>query len=484
MVEIKLLNSLEIQINTEDIDYLRKLKNYFSDYVENYRFMPQFRTTAWDGKVYLFNTAKRSLPYGLLTDLIKFHKEEFSTKQIKVDEDVKNLFKNDNDYNFFYGNLDPFEYQKEQVELCLKYKKGIIRSATASGKSYSIFCILNTLFKNNFIENTIVIVPTLSLIEQMKSDFILYGIEEDMIGIVNSKNKEFDKKIVVSTWQSLMRRHNELKRYDSFVVDEVHQAKATQLKKILKSLVNAGYRYGFTGTLPPDKLSLWTAKSYIGPILKEYSAGDLAELGYIAKCNIKMLHIKYNDEDNYVGDYDIVKDKIFNNMFRMKTICDIISNVDDNILLLVGKVEKEGEILKNILLKKFPDRTVVFLSGKDSPQEREFWRNEYKNKKDLILVATYGIFSTGINIPTLKYLVFASPFKSKIRILQSIGRALRRHISKEEGAQIFDICDSVSFFKKHANLRLRYYDGERFHVDEDIIYEEYENPIIGILKEN
>ena len=112
------------------------------------------------------------------------------------------------------------------------------------------------------------------------------------------------------------------------------------------------------------------------------------------------------------------------------------------------------------------DKKVVFLSGKDSIEEREKWRKECMKRKDLILIATYGIFKQGINIPNLKYIILAAPFKAKIRILQSIGRALRKHANKEKGARIYDLVDKTKFFKKYGDIRIRYYDTEGFEVKE------------------
>jgi len=146
----------------------------------------------------------------------------------------------------------------------------------------------------------------------------------------------------------------------------------------------------------------------------------------------------------------------------------IHDQLDHNVLLLVGKVEKEGDYLKDIL---GTNKEVVFLSGRDSVETREMWRAEMKNRKDVALIATYGIFQQGINIPNLKYIILASPFKSKIRVLQSIGRALRKHADKENGAYIFDLHDHTTFFEKHGDVRYRYYDAEKFHIEEHLFEE-------------
>ena len=157
---------------------------------------------------------------------------------------------------------------------------------------------------------------------------------------------------------------------------------------------------------------------------------------------------------------------VFNQHYRLeliKRVIDIIGN--NNVLILVGLVEKEGELLKDYLEKVLPDKTVVFLSGKDKVTVREEWREEFKNRNDIILIATYGIYQMGINIPPLKYLIFASPFKSEIRILQSIGRTLRKHASKIDGSYIIDIVDRAPYIYLHAKKRYSFYKKEKFKIE-------------------
>ena len=141
-----------------------------------------------------------------------------------------------------------------------------------------------------------------------------------------------------------------------------------------------------------------------------------------------------------------------------------------NLLVLVGFVEKEGEVLEQYLKTAFPKRKVVFLHGDTSSEEREKWRKRANKEKDIILIATYGIFQLGINIPTLKYLILASPFKAKIRVLQSIGRVLRKAAEKMDGAFVIDLWDQVRTLEKHGTIRIRHYIKEKFNIKEYIIF--------------
>jgi superfamily II DNA or RNA helicase len=254
---------------------------------------------------------------------------------------------------------------------------------------------------------------------------------------------------------------------NGLIISNCHATKAHQLKKILVKSVRAKYRLGFTGTMHSSILDNWNTKSYLGPILKEYPSGLLADKGFISKCNVNILNLEYMGE-KIEGTYDEVKDIVFTNKFRTNIINNLVNKLDHNVLLLVGKVEKEGDyLLENLSTNK----ELVFLSGRDSVDEREKWRNKMKDRKDIALIATYGIFQQGINIPNLKYIILASPFKSKIRVLQSIGRALRNHADKENGAYIFDLHDHTTFFEKHGNIRYRYYDSEKFKINEYLFEE-------------
>jgi len=478
-VRIELANPMQIRIETEDYTYLAMMKESFTSYVEGFQYMPQYRSGSWSGKTCMIHQFNNTMPYGLLFDFIRQHKKYRPKKILIISEEVKKLFKGQKFIPRYNLSLYPRPYQKESIRACLDHKKGIIRSATASGKSLVISYVIKTLLERDKsgVENAIIIVPNISLVRQFFSDMVEYGIPEDMIGRVGGGKKEWGNQITISTWQTLKNNHERLKEFDAVIVDETHQSKAFQIKKILVKAVRAKYRLGFTGTLHLSQLDNWNTKSYLGPILKDYPSGFLADKGFISKCNVNILNLEYMDEVE--GDYNEVKDIIFNNPFRMGMISDLVQELDHNVLLLVGKVEAEGEVLENYL-KENTTTNVKFLSGRDSADERELWRKKMANSRSISLIATYGIFQQGINIPNLKYIVLASPFKSKIRVLQSVGRALRVHADKEDGAYIFDLHDHVKFFDKHGDVRYRFYDAEKFNIDEYLFEERYEYNITDL----
>lgn len=469
-VRISKLDDLSIKIHTNDRAYITGLKDYFTDYVEGYKFQPKFRIGGWDGKICMVSSGN-ILPFGLLFDVIKFHKTYYKEYELSVDDEVKEFFSGvdiDPDYNL---NIFPRPYQIECIDACLKHRSGIIVAATASGKSCSITYVIKALTDEKLIKKTLIIVPTISLVTQFHADMIEYGIPESKIGRVYAKMKEFDKEIVVSTWQTLSKNNDKLKSFDCVICDEVHSAKAYSIKTILSKCVRAKFRYGFTGTMPPSKLDIWNTKAYLGPILKTITAAELADQGYISHCKVNYINFNYNSKEKYEGDYNTIKDMVFNNTARLNFIMRKLQDLDGNVLVLVGKVEKEGELLKNWLnTSSRSNKEVIFISGDTKPEEREYWRLELANRNNIILIATYQLFQLGINAPSLKYLLFASPFKSKIRVLQSIGRTLRKHDTKDK-AIIYDIADQVPFLDDHAIKRLRYYGSEKFEVEETTVDE-------------
>jgi len=477
-VNIVLNDNLHIRLDTTNYEYLNKVKKHFTEKVDGYLFTPSYRTGRWNGDKCLFNSNARKLPYGLLTDLLKFTKKEFPDLKIAVDQKVKDIFKGIEPNPTWNLKYYPRDYQEECVITALKRSKGIFSVPTAGGKSCIIAYIVKELLKKD-IKNCIIIVPTIGLVEQFYNDLIDYGMYKELLGKVNSKKKEFDKTIVISTWQSLKNRLDKLHIYDCVICDETHSVKADKLGTILKNCVNAKFRYGFTGTIPKCRLDELLVKSYIGPVLKSYSSKDLANEGYISHCNINMLYVNYTNKIK--GVYNDVKELTFNNNYRIgliKHLCDI---TDHTLLILVDKI-KEGEILEQELTICFEDREIVFLSGRDKTEIRESWRQLANEREDIIIIATYPIFQMGVNIPSLRSIIFASPSKSYIRIIQSIGRALRLHEDKKDGAIIWDIVDNVKYLKKHAEIRHRHYVFEKHSINEFELFESNNNYIMELIE--
>ena len=220
-IEFKLYDPLNIQIETKEYDYIRDVQEHLSDYVPGYRFMPRFRVGGWNGKISLFKKHIRSFPYGLILMVLKFTKSQFPELDYTITDEVKSLFNGykikDYNYNLL---LTPYEYQQSCIESSINKSKGIIVVATAGGKSLIISYIIDIINKCDKNNKSLIIVPTLQLVDQFKGDLVEYGIPHTNIGMVNSSRKEFDMKIVVSTWQSLKNQLEKLPLFNTVIADE------------------------------------------------------------------------------------------------------------------------------------------------------------------------------------------------------------------------------------------------------------------------
>lgn len=257
---------------------------------------------------------------------------------------------------------------------------------------------------------------------------------------------------------------------NGIVVSNCHTAQANTISTILQSCDKAKFRFGLTGTLPTNRLDQMNVKSFIGPTLKTFTGKDLADLNFVSKCTIKQLHIKYITE--YRGSYNDIRNKVFVNPFRMSIIKGLCKKTENSVLILVDRVDKEGKILYNYLNEELPYKEVVFISGKDKSELRDLWRRQMNIKDNIICISTYPIFQQGVNIPSLKEIILASSTKSFVRVIQSLGRTLRKHHSKElDGAVLWDICDDVKHLEDHAAQRFRHYVKEKYDVKESYLSE-------------
>ena len=477
MINLKLYKNNLIQIDTKDIGFLYEVKSYFTEFVDGYTWMPLYKAGQWDGTVSVFNVNNRTFPFGLLFDFIKFWKQDYDFMPLTIDDDIKKLFKGDTNLTQTFDlKYKPRPYQQECIEAAIKNRSSIFVSGTGSGKSLVLSYIWKILNDNDIIQNVILVVPTINLVTQFKNDMIDYGIDSSIIGQVYGDVKEWNKKIVISTWQTLHNNLNQLEMFDAIFVDEVHQLKADSLGEILQQCSHMLYRVGCSGTLPENRLDMLNIKSYLGPVVKHITVPYLVKHGYLSECDVKIYNISYKNSIKHKTDiegnqvklnYNEVKDIVFEKPFRLNVIGNIIKSIgDDNILLLVGKIEKEGKLLEDYLhnCDEFKDHQIKFMYSKIKADEREMWRHKCINEDKIILIAVYQLFQLGINIPNLNHIILASSNKSKIRTLQSIGRSLRKNGG--DRATIYDIVDgSNTFLPKHAKERLRFYKQEQFNID-------------------
>ena len=480
IVNFKYVNQNYFKIENEDRLFLEQIYNFFSVYVPGYKFMPYYQSGYWDGQIHYFDKLRQILPLGLIQEAQRYILKLHRNKSILVDSELKSILYNkeleDIDSSLFTLKLKPQSHQIQAIRKCLYYKRAVIRSPTASGKSYSITCIMNYLHENKEIYNCLLIVPTIQLVEQFRKDMISYGIPEEKIGVIHGsvkdKPEEFMKTFTISTWQSLcVKKKNKielkwekfLKEFDGVVVDECHLSDAKEIRRVIMACTNAKYRLGFTGTLPDNTAELYGILAFIGPKVLDIQTTDLIREGVVSDLVINSIEFEYKNKIQFENlTWQEVKQKVIQDSRRLELIKYICEQSEKNTLILVTFVETEGLIVKKYLEENLPDKEIHFIHGSVDINTREDIRTSAEFKKNMIIIATYGVFKLGINIKNLHRIIFASPLAAKIATLQSIGRGLR--VLPDKKLSVFDIIDKVRFLQRHGNQRKKYWKQEKFHV--------------------
>ena len=456
-----------------DSSVAMELKDYFTFKVPGYRFMPAYRNKVWSGDIHLFNPMSRRIYFGLIPYIQKFC--ESRGYQLTFDKNVDGFDTIDEDsvVKFMEGLNLPFKprgYQLEAFIHAIRTKRSLLVSPTASGKSLIIYMITKWWLEHYKV---LIIVPTISLVEQMKGDFVSYGCDEELIHtIMSGREKYTDKPIVVSTWQSIHKMPRQwYEQFDVVVGDEAHQYKAKSLTSILEKMTKCPIRLGFTGTLDGTQTHKLVLEGLFGAVKKVTTTADLIEQKHLADFKIQAIVLKHTDANKKEfcrAEYHDEIDFLVRNEARNNFISQLALHLKGNTLILYQFVEKHGKPLHQLLSSQDTEgRHIFFVSGEVEVEDRELVRKITEKESNAIIVASYGTFSTGINIRNLHNVVFASPTKSRIRSLQSIGRALRRGDNKEQ-ATLYDIADDLSWKKaknhtlKHFIERVGIYTSEKF----------------------
>ena len=469
-------NEVFLKIDSKEPHIFCELSDIFTFEVPGAKFMPQYRNKYWDGKIRLFNQANGEIYVGLLDKIISFCKKsdyqyEFVHSDFYGTPFEENGFislEGVKDYMNKITRYEPRQYQIQGVFDALKYNRKLLISPTASGKSLMIYTITRYMVDKG--HSVLLVVPTTSLVEQMYKDFIDYGwnSDENCHRIYAGKEKHTDKPVTITTWQSIYKlEHSFFKRYGCVIGDEAHLFKSKSLIRIMTKLHDAKYRFGFTGTLDGTQTHKWVLEGLFGPAYKIVRTDELIEKGHLAKLNIKILLLKHESQrfDTYEDEVQfIIQNERRNNFIRKLTL-----DLKGNTLLLYSRVESHGEILFN-LINSDTNRKVFFVHGGVAAEEREEIRKITEEESNAIIVASYGTFSTGINIKTLHNVIFASPSKSRVRNLQSIGRVLRKGKNKTR-ATLYDIADDTTYKSQknytlnHLIERVKIYNEENFNYE-------------------
>lgn len=455
--------------------FAQELHDYFSFRVPGYQFVPAYKNKLWDGYIRLFSLRDFSLYCGLIPYIEKFCKERDYTLEIDSELNVTENFSLVEAEKFVSSLKLPFEvrdYQLKSFVHAIRNRRMLLVSPTASGKSLILYLIVRYLQESDK-QRGLLIVPTTSLVEQMYKDFESYGFdsEEYCHRQYSGKEKHTKKFLTITTWQSIYKNDSDyFEQFDFVLGDEAHQFKAKSLTTILSNCVNAQHRVGCTGTLDGTQTHRLVLEGLFGPVYQSTTTSELIENQHLAKFKIKCLILKYPEEVCKIAkswDYHSEIDYIISNAKRNEFIKNLTLSLDGNSLVLFNLVEKHGKQLHAMIKESAKNRHVFFVFGGTDVEIRESVREITERENNAIIVASYGTFSTGINIRNLHNIVFASPSKSRIRNLQSIGRGLRKGDNKEE-AVLFDIADDFRIGKfanytlKHFIERCKIYDEEKF----------------------
>lgn len=485
MIKLLKKNELYIEIQCER-SIQHEIQDKFTFQVPGFQYMPRYKNGLWDGTVKLYDLRQNRFPIGLLVSLFKLAKD--NKWQITIDKSLK-LDSFDNDIEQFVEEvlpdliLEPYDYQMDAFLKSIKLNRSLVLSPTGSGKSFIIYLIIRFLL-NHIPGKILISVPSINLVRQMKSDFCSYEsnrlICDQCYELLSGVSKSTSRRVVIATWAMLYRQDNDFfKQFDVFICDEAHQADTMALGKIINMMPHVRYRFGFTGTLDGSKTHELQCRAWFGSLIKASTTKELMDKGLLSSLEIRSLSIEYSEKDRQemkASDYQTEIAFIVSHPQRNEFLVDLALSQPNNTLLLFNLIEKHGEVIFKLAEKRAEEmgKKVFFISGNTGVDRREYIRQTMEREANVVLFASFGTLAVGVNIKNLHTIIFAHPYKARIRTLQSIGRSLRKLIGKEK-AILIDICDDLCYHKhtnfalKHATERLKIYESEGFGISYDTI---------------
>ena len=476
MMDLKIAKKNEVYLKVEAPDHVKyELADFFTFEVESAKFMQKTkRYRGWDGKIRLFSPSTGELYCGLvdyLTDWAKKNKYEYEIEENEFygsPDDINDLITPEGVAGFVKSLHLPVkvrDYQYQAIYECLRYNRRLLLSPTASGKSLMIYALVR--YHVNIKRNVLIVVPTTSLVEQMYKDFKSYGWKASSYchRIYAGQEKYTNHEVVITTWQSIYKEPKKwFDRFDAVIGDEAHQFKAKSLSTLMSKLHDCKYRVGFTGTLDGANVNQLVLEGLFGRCSQVTRTNKLMQQGHVAKLKVKVILLKH-EEKLFEGYQDEI-DYLVEHSGRNKFIKNLAKDCKGNTLILFNYVDRHGIPLFN-LINSDTDQPVYLVHGGVDTDDREDIRQLTETSDNAIIVASYGTFSTGINIRNLHNVIFASPSKSRIRNLQSIGRVLRKGDNKSK-ALLYDIADDIStdrgnnYTLNHLMERVKVYNEEKF----------------------
>ena len=467
---IVIQDEVNVKVENLPVENRRKIANKLKFQVPYARYLPQYKLGRWDGNVAFFGIGGTGYVNHLDTIV-----NSLVEQGVEISEIVDNREKHDlsfsaitQDYWKDQGAVWPEghqlegqpivlrDYQVETVNSFLNNPQALQEVATGAGKTI-ITATLSHLMEK--LGRTLVIVPNKSLVTQTEEDYVNCGLD---VGVYFGDRKELGKTHTICTWQSLNILDKKSKNYDdvltlaefldgvqTIIIDEVHQAKAEVLKKLLtQNLKHAPIRWGLTGTVPKEQFEFQSILASIGPVIGNITAKELQDKGVLANCHVNI--VQMIDIKSFAGYPEELK-FLVTDAERIKYIGKLLNNVKDsgNTLILVDRISA-GEML----LEAIPDS--VFIKGDVKLKDRKEQYDEVKEATNKVIIATYGVAAVGINIPRIFNLVLIEPGKSFVRVIQSIGRGVRKAEDKDF-VQIWDITSTCKYAKRHLTSRKKFY---------------------------
>ena len=474
---IKKKNEVYITVKAEPA-ICQELSDLFTFDVPGAKFMPQYRNKYWDGKIRLFSPATGEVYVGLVDKIASWAKKSEYSLEFEDNEFYGSPFEENEmisregvrEYMTKISKYKPRDYQIDAVYDALRYNRKLLISPTASGKSLMIYSVVRYFAEKN--KKVLLVVPTTSLVEQMYKDFKDYGWNAKRYchRIYSGREKTNENPVTITTWQSIYKLKKPFfQDFEVAIGDEAHLFKSKSLVSIMTKMNDAKYRYGFTGTLDGSQTHKWVLEGLFGPSYKVTQTKELIDKGHLSKLQIRVLILKHNDQK--FETYEDELQYIIGHPKRNRFIRNLALDLKGNTLVLFSRVVTHGQILFDSINNSVHNgRKVFYVHGGIEAQEREEVRTITENESNAIIVASYGTFSTGINIKNLHNVIFASPSKSRIRNLQSIGRVLRKG-DKKSKAVLYDIADDISFKSRknytlnHLVERIKIYNEEKFNYE-------------------
>ena len=471
-------DEVNVKVSGLDLDSRKALVKKFKYEDPSARYRPAYKLGRWDGTVSFFGLGGTTY-LSMLPQVLEYL--ESRNYYIELEDN-----RHPTDLSFekisedFWGEQcwpighrfagQPIRLRDDQVEVINKFLENpqcIQEIATGFGKTITTATLAKICEKYG---RTITIVPNKSLVEQTEEDFINCGLD---VGVYYGDRKDLDKTHTICTWQSLNILDKKSKDDDSLIslaefldgvktvmVDEVHMAKAEVLKNLLtRNVCNAPIRWGLTGTVPKADHEFQSLRASLGEVVHRVAAHELQEKGVLSACHVNVVQTaEWKEFKGYAEELKY----LVTDTTRMEYVSDLIKNISEtgNTLVLVDRIEC-GTFIQNHLNEILGDGEVAFVSGSVKTKDRKAEYDEVKTANNKIIVATYGVAAVGINIPRIFNLVLIEPGKSFVRVIQSIGRGIRKADDKDF-VQIWDITASTKYAKRHLTERKRYYKDAKY----------------------